>query len=967
MKSILSLFFILLCLNSFSQDNYRLVVDYQFDDAESFSDGIAPVAKENPESRGFIWGCIDTTGKLVIDYQFSDPPVFKNGKAIVSKRTVIDKSGIVLLEAREIYPRFLDGLALAIDEDYKRGYIDENYDLAIDFLYSHGDEFHNGYARVSKGKKWGFIDTKGKPVAEFIYNDAKDFEEGLAPVQLKKKWGYINGSGEMIIASQYLGAASFSDGFAAVSPDGEKWGYINARGELIIEPQYLVAMEFNEGNAMVKGQNGKFGIINRTGELIYDHKIDRISGHMYNRFIRARIGEKKGVINSDGSVFIENSDLSQYAEDYIRVEKRDSRGKYQSTGYVDWTGKLVIDFQFFRADPFMGGYARVQKEKWGDYTYIDTEGNTAEKYMVPFEQSEGYVIMEDAYQKYGFVGSDGKLLIGESFSLAEPFSEGFAAVRGENGKWGFIKISESARKIDYEGLSKTVLFAEQFENNENRWKTDPSHREIKDGNYIVKAEAGKVFWSLKKLDIYGDNDFEIEAEIKNAGDEKGRVYGIVWDLLDYDNHNFFGLEPNSNKFQFYTRWNGKTLKSVSRNVSNIINENGYNLLTIRKVLGTYQFFVNKTLVHTISYHNIDGDYLGVLCNSTSAKVDWLSISYLNTSGLPALQKWTVASSSNNSIPQSLTVGFKFTEPEKELLGKVFDIDFLIKDPQGKESAVSKSWKIGESKHAKFDLSQNLDGFGIYHIEAYFPNDQFFHTSTRISKDVDEFAHLIDASSNAKIGGYSDLMNPDLTFFESAFTKNPSFLEEKKSVAFNDYSTRAIYSHISFQTHSKDPVNLYFDVEIKTPSNQTIEGRTKAFANGQEDYYHTFFGIGHQEFGRMKPGQYAVTYKLGNTIVAQGNFFIRNVKGASTSSSSSRSRAQVNSREGGSLMGNYLRSTGAMMKEGYNIYKDPNTAAKRVMEDEEYGNHLEEINQNQMESQEQLQKQIDSKLERKMPD
>ena len=110
-------------------------------------------------------------------------------------------------------------------------------------------------------------------------------------------------------------------------------------------------------------------------------------------------------------------------------------------GYIDETGKLVVNPQYDSVSDFSEGLARVcvgpcDQEHWQGFRYtkgLDTE---------PLEQTF----------KYGYIGETGQMVINPMFESAEKFSEGLAGVCVGHGcyytppadkpkeeqKWGFI-------------------------------------------------------------------------------------------------------------------------------------------------------------------------------------------------------------------------------------------------------------------------------------------------------------------------------------------------------------------------------------------------------------------------------------------------------------------------------------------------------------------------------------------------
>ena len=78
----------------------KVVIPIEFDWAESFSEGLAAVAKNGK------WGYIDKTGKVIIPYKYNDAESFSNGLAVVQEGFVqsgsvkmhyIDKTGKIVL------------------------------------------------------------------------------------------------------------------------------------------------------------------------------------------------------------------------------------------------------------------------------------------------------------------------------------------------------------------------------------------------------------------------------------------------------------------------------------------------------------------------------------------------------------------------------------------------------------------------------------------------------------------------------------------------------------------------------------------------------------------------------------------------------------------------------------------------------------------------------------------------------
>lgn len=294
----------------------------KFDAICLFSDHLACV-KINGK-----YGFIDSTGKIVVEPQFDRVCSLCNGFAgveINNKVGFVNKYGQIVVE-----PQFTRKV----------------------------DEFYEGLACVQVDEKYGYIDTTGKMVIEPQFEDAYNFSDGLAKVRTYDKSGYVNTIGKMVIETQFE-TYCFSDGLSLVRVDG-KWGFINTQGEIVIEPQYDFAEDFKNG----------FALVGIGGEIKWF--IDK-AGNKVNDSIRQSIIDKEPLIAVEKkeytlSVFVF---ALEYYEDNLPHFWDDWFYKPQY-GFVDKTGKIVIDFQFEDAKDFSDGLAVVKVN--GKYGYIDKSG-----------------------------------------------------------------------------------------------------------------------------------------------------------------------------------------------------------------------------------------------------------------------------------------------------------------------------------------------------------------------------------------------------------------------------------------------------------------------------------------------------------------------------------------------------------------------------------------------------------------
>ncbi|MDR2964095.1 MAG: WG repeat-containing protein [Bacteroidales bacterium] len=147
-------------------------------------------------------------------------------------------------------------------------------------------------------------------------------------------------------------------------------------------------------------------------------------------------GEKWGYIDKKGEYAInpQFEDAGFFRGGLARVIAPD--GKY---GYINKDGKYEIAAQYKRATHFSQGLAFVVSD--ASYpTCINTSGETVfslKQALGVYSFSEGLALFATADKKFGFVDTEGRVVINPQFEEALPFSEGLAAIE-QKGKWGFI-------------------------------------------------------------------------------------------------------------------------------------------------------------------------------------------------------------------------------------------------------------------------------------------------------------------------------------------------------------------------------------------------------------------------------------------------------------------------------------------------------------------------------------------------
>jgi hypothetical protein len=253
---------------------------------------------------------------------------------------------------------------------------------------------------------------------------AQNLSEDLLPIQQGGKWGYINRSGEVVIKPQFDSAEPFAEGLALVRypprkkplKPGEKTaelvagiGFVDHTGKLVIQlenPLHLNGDSFSEGLTKYwtwePNKGDVYGYIDKTGKVV----------------VQARFTDASQFVDGLAAVCIE----------------------WQKCGFINRAGDFVIEPKFRVTHSFREGLALAGFE----YSLIGFVNNSGEMVIEPqFGNlagagfSEGMSVVAYAWGKFGYINTDGAIVIPMQFEMAQPFSDGLAAVRVDS-QWGYI-------------------------------------------------------------------------------------------------------------------------------------------------------------------------------------------------------------------------------------------------------------------------------------------------------------------------------------------------------------------------------------------------------------------------------------------------------------------------------------------------------------------------------------------------
>jgi hypothetical protein len=220
--------------------------------------------------------------------------------------------------------------------------------------------------------------------------------------------------------------------------------YYNNSGKIELKTYSQKAFGFKNNRAFIVQDTSKdpqkpsflFGIINKKGEYI--SPVKWLDIEEYSEGLAYVMNEdERGFIDTNGK-FIFNLENGIAAYGFREGLSPVSNMKIDRFGYIDKTGKQVIDYNFYEAGVFSEGLARVYipnaEDGQGGFGFINKKGdlminNYFDETHI-FQEGYNFVALQSGdTTKWGIVDKDGNIKSEFKFGDCKDFSEGIATVR----------------------------------------------------------------------------------------------------------------------------------------------------------------------------------------------------------------------------------------------------------------------------------------------------------------------------------------------------------------------------------------------------------------------------------------------------------------------------------------------------------------------------------------------------------
>ena len=365
---------------------------------------------------------------------------------------------LIKCEDESIYQEYIEQARLLGDSFYGsavKGYVEKFPESAIAYeelckYYYETESYRNVITTASTAREVGVATDKVKDYyIECFYmykyiktglEDASTFLGSYALIKDEGMYGYLKDSGGYLIRPSYKEASPFLGANAAIF-DGTEWYMINESGYKVAAPtEKLESMSFLSNNKIRISKGGKYGYTNTSFTIAETLPYDYAS-NFKNQVAAVQKDGKWALINAN------EENITDYIFEDILLDENDTcinggvifvknKGKYYM---MDIEGNKISDQGFDTAYPFLGNEpaAVCIDGKWG---FVNTEGTIViePQYTEAKSFSNGLAGVANNGM-WGYINTDNVYRIPQQFTDCKPFSNGIAAVQ-ENGVWNYIKL-----------------------------------------------------------------------------------------------------------------------------------------------------------------------------------------------------------------------------------------------------------------------------------------------------------------------------------------------------------------------------------------------------------------------------------------------------------------------------------------------------------------------------------------------
>jgi len=363
---------------------------------------------------------------------------------------------------------------------------------------------------------------KSKITIPFTYKACLLITNGICDYLIVQKSDFSNNWG-LISSDREIYPCEFLSDFIFISIDrlqiheGDHYFIGNLNGERISEN--YISIEKKEDYLYCKLESEHYHILdfngNFQGEYIKGEFFnDKVEPTPYNVVLRKIIDAfwliknkgKYGIIDQDGKVLIDclyDVPLEYMEGIYFKTQKN------KLYGIVNFRNEVILPFNYKNIENFRGNISAIQsvEGKWGfinklgqitipcQYTYCDFQDNVVKVRKYPNKNCNCYNQLKDNSDGgIDVLNIEGVSILKNSYVYIKEFCYGVAAVKGANGKWGYI---------DTEGNEIIPLIYDKVGSSPHRFEK-PYMKPLPQLLFSVESDNQSIYIDKEQIEYKGE-------------------------------------------------------------------------------------------------------------------------------------------------------------------------------------------------------------------------------------------------------------------------------------------------------------------------------------------------------------------------------------------------------------------------------------------------------------------------------
>jgi hypothetical protein len=422
-----------------------VLVDFRYDEIRYFEDSTnsgwanIPFYKVRLKNK---WGVIDSAGNSIIEPNFDEiTHIYTLGRhyfktMINYSRTpygLVNTTGkLVLLPQYQFIGPFKNGFAAVMETERCWKFLNAQLNTFPSGCCIQVRDFSDGLSAFRTRSGWGFMDTLGNTVIQNKYSKLGDFNEGYAKIriQLKAKllglikakqvYAIIDKSGNIVYNTKGRDCSDVVNKQLIIEMNRE-FTVRTLDGKKILPDSYRQITAYQRyGLYLVKNNEKQLALYNHQGKLLVPFgKFTEYSG--FSEGLCYVSGKENGFIDTLGYMkfSFKCSETKGFSENLAAV-KVDNKWSY-----IDTMGRTIIEPEFYGAEKFTSGYAKVLNSKL-QQQIIDKNKRFQPFNALPW--TDGYSLFINNKRK-GILDPFGRIVVYPVSEEIGSFAGGYAVIK----------------------------------------------------------------------------------------------------------------------------------------------------------------------------------------------------------------------------------------------------------------------------------------------------------------------------------------------------------------------------------------------------------------------------------------------------------------------------------------------------------------------------------------------------------